>query len=151
MPKQVLSDAATRARTLARQVGEEILKEPGRMAQEAARSIGIVPQDTFEQGFPRAVDTASPKVAPKDTNSDLVATRAKIRSFAQKRASEWQKTEIQAGQMQQKRVAQIVQARLEHSQTTDQAVSGSNQPSQKEEKSGGFLRELKEIFKGKRS
>lgn len=145
MPKQILSDAATRARTLARQVGEEILKEPGRIAQEATRSAGIRPQDAPESAIVQAPPQAP---TPGQTEAELATTRAKLRSFAQKRTKEWEKTEIQAQQAQQKRVQQIVQANL--GQAPAPESSGLTPPKEKE-KGEGVLGELKDFFKGKRS
>lgn len=148
MPKQIASDAAQRARTLARQVGEEILKEPERIAQEAARLTGVLPSEIPEPGLPQA--TASPPLKPQSnsTSSDLAATRAKITSFAQKRSQEWQKTEIQAQQAQQKRVQQIVEAQLGHAPPSEPTTLG---PTKEKEKGKGVLGELKDIFKGRRS
>lgn len=147
MPRQILSDAAARARTLTRQVGEEILREPGRIVGEAGRSV-VAPQENIpEPHLPQGVASALP--GPRQTTStdaDLATARAKIRSFAQKRAQEWQKTEIQAQQAQQKRVRQIVEAQL--GQAPAPEASTLTPPKEKEK---GVLGELKNFFRGKRS
>lgn len=150
MPRQILSDAAARTRTLVRQVGEEILKEPGRIVGEAGRSVVAAPQENIpEPNLPQG--TASTPPEPRQTtptDANLAAARAKIRSFAQKRAQEWQRTEIQAQQAQQKRVQQIIESQLGQAPAPEAATLT---PPKGKEKGKGVLGELKDFFKGKRS
>lgn len=150
MVKQILSDAAQQARNLARQTSEEILKEPGKIAQEAARSTGLSPEAPQSPQFPQP--SQSPPLG-EGAAAQLASARAKIRSFAQRRAQEWQKPEIQAVQAQQKRVQQIVETQLGHA---PQGQPGQPEgPKEKAPPTGGqgsgVLGALADFFKGKKS
>lgn len=149
MVKQIASDAIKQAKNLAHEIGAEIVRTPGEIGKEAARSIGLSRGEVKEIYAPSDAGGVSQSDAAVSTDQKLAQARAKMRSFAQRRGQEWQGVEVQAQQKEQQRVGQIVESQLGHSQD-NQGVIGKESQEQKEKKSG-ILGELSNIFRGKRS
>ncbi len=142
MVKQVFQDAAKQARDLARQVGMEVLKVPGEVIREGAKSVGM------EGGVVNRPSEVDRPGKQENVDQQLTAARARMSSFAQKRKQEWKQTEVQAGQQQQQRVGQIVEMQLGH---TPEGKPIEEAQKEEEGKKGGVVGAIAGMFSGKKS
>ena len=151
MDKSVTSNVK-RALQVIRRSGEEVLRAPGEIAGEGAKSVGLgggfTPQEVreFYGVANRQTGEADQGGGQVSADQQLAAARAKMSALT-KSSSEWWRAEQQAIYQHQQRVNQIVEAQLGHTPEGKPA----KEVEKEREKREGVLGKIAGAFKGRRS